>query len=84
MELIVDADLKKVAEFMQTEIPAGKLISVSEQIPKVARLLWSQFPQESCIGAVLTSCPITNGLLPASNESVPVLTCVGDDSEVEA
>lgn len=54
MELKLDQDLQSVAEFMQENIPASKLMSVAEAMPKVAWLLWSNSPQEPCIPASLT------------------------------
>jgi hypothetical protein len=53
--LSVDPDLKAVADFMQSQLPAGKLISVSDQIPKLARLLWGNYPQEPCRALFLTT-----------------------------
>lgn len=53
MELKLDSDVQAVAEYMQDKIAAGKLVAVAEQLPQLARLLWSQFPQEPCAGASL-------------------------------
>lgn len=54
MELVIDNDLQLVAEFMQKNIPAFKLISVAEELPKIGRLLWSQYPQEQSVGLMLS------------------------------
>jgi hypothetical protein len=51
MEIVLDLDVQAVAEFMQSTIPATKLVSVADNLPTVARLLWSHFPQESCHAA---------------------------------
>jgi hypothetical protein len=59
MELIMDGDLQAVAEFMQSNVPAAKLVSVADSLTAVARLLWSQYPQEPCTVARLLAPQIT-------------------------
>jgi hypothetical protein len=54
MELRMDADLQSVAEFMQANLPAAKLVSVADSLSTVARLLWSHLPQEPCLPACLS------------------------------
>ena len=46
-EAVIDSELHRVVEFMQANLPTTKLIAVAESLPQVARLLWSEFPQES-------------------------------------
>jgi len=72
MQIVLDSDIKAVAEFMQGNIPAAKLVSVADNLPTVARLLWSQFPQESCDAAAfdLPKTGQENRLLPDANELV--------------
>jgi hypothetical protein len=53
MDLRMDEDVQVVAEFMQRTVPASKLISVADDLSKVARLLWSCYPQEPSLGLVL-------------------------------
>src|SRR5277367_2447076 len=43
----LDQDVQAVLEFMQSKIQASKLVAVAESLPQIARLLWSQYPQES-------------------------------------
>jgi hypothetical protein len=64
MEVVLDSDVKAVAEFMQNNIPAAKLIGVAEALPTLASILWSQYPQES-VQAAIFDCPKT-GLLSQS------------------
>ena len=46
MEFVLDNDVQAVAEFMQDNVPAAKLRAVAESLPKLARLLWEDIPQE--------------------------------------
>jgi hypothetical protein len=48
MEFFLDSDVKLVLEFMQSNLPAHKLVTVSDVLPQMARLLWGRFPQEPC------------------------------------
>jgi hypothetical protein len=48
LKVAIDVDVKAVLEFIQDNVPANKLIAVSERLPEFARLLWGHFPQESC------------------------------------
>jgi hypothetical protein len=49
----VDVDAQNVLEFMQRKIQASRLIGVADMLPQIARLLWSQHPQEPCTAASL-------------------------------
>ena len=42
-EAVLDSDLHSVADFMQTNIAMGKLLVIADVLPRVARLLWSDF-----------------------------------------
>lgn len=53
MELVLDSDVRGVAEFMQRTIPAVKLLAVAEALPQLARLLWENFQQEPIRAAML-------------------------------
>jgi hypothetical protein len=79
MKLEMDSDVQAVAEYMLRNISANKLVSVAEQLPQIARLLWEKYPQEPCAGLTLTS-----GLQPIASEYVPDMSRVDGDSEVEA
>ncbi len=80
MELQIDGDLQSVAEFMQKNIPAAKLLSVAEDLPKIGRLLWARYPQEPSLGLMLSELTLTNGLQPNANECAPGMHCAGDGS----
>jgi hypothetical protein len=82
MELQIDGDLQAVAEFMQRNIPASKLMSVAEELPKMGRLLWSHFPREPSFGLRLSEPPLTNGLQQDANVCAPGKRCVDGDSVV--
>jgi hypothetical protein len=46
MELIIDPDVKAVAEFMQREIPARRLEKAARGIAALAPLLWQHHSVE--------------------------------------
>lgn len=47
--VVLNEHVKAVLEFMQSNIPASKLIGAAEKLPEMARLLWGHFPQEPVI-----------------------------------
>jgi hypothetical protein len=47
MQLVTDEHVRSVLEFMWGNVPPEKVIGVAEAIPQMARLLWSNDPQES-------------------------------------
>lgn len=88
MQLVADEHVKAVLEFMQANTPASKLCGVADSLPQMARLLWGHYPQEPCIGLVLTlaktpqpsqtpQVSIESSLVPACEhgDSVEVATC---------
>jgi hypothetical protein len=71
MELVVDPDVKAVAEFMQKNIPAARLASVADGLAGIAPSLWGQFKQENIQTLQLQSEPMMHcdsQTLPASSE----------------
>lgn len=42
-QVVMDADLKKVCEFMQRNIAADRLVSVAENVGAMAPILWGRF-----------------------------------------
>jgi hypothetical protein len=85
LQLIADADVQRVLEFMQVSIQAAKLVGVAESIPQMARLLWGRFPQEpvSPIGLELDPAAKTvlrNPSQAVSTELLPAPACVDDGS----
>jgi alpha-beta hydrolase superfamily lysophospholipase len=59
MNLAIDDDVKSVAEFMQSTIPAARLHSVAESVGALAPLLWGHFPAEEVRAIALVSPPIS-------------------------
>jgi hypothetical protein len=47
MDLIIDSDLKAVAEFMQRNLPVTKLVPVADALAAIAPILWASFEAES-------------------------------------
>jgi hypothetical protein len=80
MEIKLDSDVQAVAEFMQANVSATKLVSVAEDLSKIGRLLWSRYPQEPSLGLTLLEPQPTSGSLPSASESALVPACVGGDS----
>jgi hypothetical protein len=46
MKVVVDADVQAVLEFMWASVPATRVVRVAQAIPELARLLWTDDPQE--------------------------------------
>jgi hypothetical protein len=46
MEVVVDHDVKAVADFMQKNIPVKKLRGVANRLAEIAGLLWGHFDTE--------------------------------------
>lgn len=44
--LQMDADLKRVMEFMQSNVAASKLVSLAQALAAVAPVLWGQYERE--------------------------------------
>jgi hypothetical protein len=48
MHLTLDDDVKLVAEFMQSNIPAARLVGVAAGILQLSNILWGHYPMEDC------------------------------------
>jgi hypothetical protein len=59
MELIVDPDVRTVAEFMQQAIPPSRLVAVAKGVANLAPLLWGDRKAEEVIVIRLQPEPIT-------------------------
>lgn len=57
--LVADQDVQAVAEFMQTRIAAGRLVSVADRLAAMAPLLWGHYEAESVTALRLTPPPIS-------------------------
>ena len=55
MNIAIDPDVKAVAEFMQSSLPAARLRSVAERVAALAPLLWGHFPAEEVRAIALVS-----------------------------
>ncbi len=85
MEIIIDPDVKAVAEFMQARIEARKLVGVAEGLRAVAPLLWGRYQQEPITAMALEPEDIlTCGSRPTASELPPARKCAGDGSEAVA
>jgi len=57
MLLEIDPDLKAVAEFMQSNVPTAKLVSVAESLSAVAPLLWGDYDRQAVAALELKVSP---------------------------
>jgi hypothetical protein len=55
MNLEMDADVQRVAEFMQSNIAAAKLSCVAATLAKLASILWGHYGEESIVALRLRS-----------------------------
>jgi hypothetical protein len=65
--MIVDDDVKAVAEFMQGRIAASRLVAVADGLAAMAPLLWGRFQPEAiqairARGGTYRCCAYTNNL----------------------
>jgi hypothetical protein len=58
--VILDDDVKAVAEFMQTKIAASRLISVADGLAAIAPLLWGRYEPEAVQALRLEAQPIAD------------------------
>jgi hypothetical protein len=56
--LAMDSDVQAVLEFMQREIPAGRLVGVANGVASIAPLLWGGYQPEKIQALRLVSRPI--------------------------
>jgi hypothetical protein len=59
MTLEIDPDLQAVVEFMQSNLPAGKLAPIARELPALASLLWGHYAPESVTALCLRTAPIS-------------------------
>jgi len=59
VELKIDEDLKAVAEFMQKNIPASRLVGIANGLAGIAPILWGHHEREGILPLVLRSEPIS-------------------------
>ena len=87
MELEIDPDVKAVAEFMQSNMPAAKLVSVASAIAALAPILWGKYEAESVFALRLIASPLNavraGRILPCAKSPAPAAGA-DDGSEVEA
>ncbi len=84
-EVLMDKDLLAVADFMQANMAAVKLVSIAEAMPTLAKLLWGHNPQEPIrpIAIEITCLGRADVQRQAASECALGRPRVGDDSVVE-
>jgi hypothetical protein len=68
MEVIIDPDVKAVAEFMQSKMETRKLVGVAESLRVIASILLGHLRTSPCSGVELVVAPITYESLPTATE----------------
>lgn len=53
MPIIVDDDLRTVAEYMQANVAAAKLVPLAEALNAVAPLLWGRYGRDDLVALSL-------------------------------
>jgi hypothetical protein len=57
MELLIDDDLKALADFMQQNAPASKLVPLATAIGRLAPILWGHFATDEILPLSLSATP---------------------------
>lgn len=65
MELNCNPALQEVAEYMQSRLPAAALVSIAEELARIAPLLWGHFKPEPIRALTLA---YSDGPLPSDCE----------------
>jgi hypothetical protein len=79
MEVVIDPDVKAVAEFMQSKIETRKLVGVAESLRVIAPILWGHYDRVPVKGIELATPPVRSETQSNASELPPEHTCVGDD-----
>jgi hypothetical protein len=58
MELSLDQDVQAVLEFMQSQIPAEKLVSVARAVSGLSDTLWGHYSPKGVVALALSAEPI--------------------------
>jgi hypothetical protein len=80
--LVMDADVQAVAEFMQANVRASRLLAVSQWLAVLAPVLWSQYQPEPVIPLLLRASPCEPRTRSIASESNPAPGCADDGSVV--
>lgn len=59
MDVIIDPDVKSVLQFMQSNVPASKLLAVADGVADLARLLWEHYKQDEIELLRIKAAPIS-------------------------
>jgi len=63
----IDPDVHSVAEFMQTQIAASRLVSVASQLAAIAPLLWGDYERSTVQVLRLVAEPIAAPTAPVAS-----------------
>jgi hypothetical protein len=73
MKFSVDEDVQSILEFMQSRIPTNKLVSVADNLPPMARLLWGNYQQDPCQALALG---VPKSDLARPSQSIAIESCL--------
>lgn len=80
MDIYIDGDLEKVIAFMQTHVPAAKLVAVANSLKELSMSLWGHHQSEDIEAISLRNEPIISCAehrQSSSSEQFLGLVCVG-------
>lgn len=60
MDILLDDDLRAVAEFMQRHVAAAKLVPIAEAMNALAPILWGRYGRDALTPLVLRERPISD------------------------
>ena len=82
MDLVIDSDVKAVAEFMQSHFAASRLVSVAQAMARLAPILWGRYPPEEIDALMLAHHQFNGSAIsrPVATGSAPSRFDAGGDS----
>lgn len=60
LKLVVDADVQVVAEFMQSNVAASRLVAIADGLAAIAPLIWGRYEPEKVLALRLVSPELTD------------------------
>lgn len=72
MNIEMDGDVKRVAEYMQASVPAAKLVAVAQHLALLSPILWGRHQSEDLIALQLVSEPISRSYAEHKQEASSV------------
>ncbi len=71
MEVVIDPDVKAVADFMERAVPAGKRMGVANRLAEISSLLWGHLAAEDVAPMQLQKIAVIQTAIQAGVDRVP-------------